>query len=237
LGSWTEIKSCRVAVVIPALNEAEAIGKVLSDIPPGVADEVIVVNNDSTDETPAIARRAGATVLDETRRGYGSACLKAVGYLSSKRNRPDVVVFLDGDYSDHPEEMIGLIEPLANGSCDFSIGSRIRGQLERGSMPWQQVFGNRLATILIRLFYGAKFTDLGPFRAIRLKELLALDMRELTYGWPIEMQLKAVKRKMRICEVPVSYRARIGRSKISGTLTGTLLAGYMIISSVFKNLW
>jgi glycosyltransferase involved in cell wall biosynthesis len=233
----TERESLRVAVVIPALNEAEAIGRVLSDIPAGVVDEVIVVNNDSTDATAEIARKAGATVLDETRRGYGSACMKAIDYLVSKANRPDIVVFLDGDYSDHPEEMPHLIEPLVSGACDLSIGSRTRGNRESGSMPWHQVFGNWLATLLIRLFYGAKFTDLGPFRAMRLERLLALEMKERTYGWPIEMQLKAVKRKMRICEIPVSYRTRIGRSKISGTLRGTLMSGYMIISAVFKYLW
>jgi glycosyltransferase involved in cell wall biosynthesis len=222
----------RVMVVIPAFNEARSIGMVVGDLPKDRVDEIVVVNNASTDETEANARAAGATVLREERKGYGWACLRGIAY--ARERWPDVLVFLDGDYSDHPEEIVRLLEPIERGEADFVIGSRMRGKREPGAMLPQALFGNRLACGLMRLIWGAQFTDLGPFRAIRFNALLALGMQDTTYGWTIEMQIKAVRAGLRYMEVPVSYRRRVGVSKITGTLTGTLKASYKILWMIGK---
>lgn len=223
-----------VVVMIPAYNEAASIAKVINDIPNGLVKEVIVVNNNSNDDTEANARSAGATVLLEERPGYGFACLKGMDYLRQLEAAPDIVVFMDGDYSDHPEEMPSLIDPIVNNEMDLVIGSRALGKRSKGSMTVPQLFGNWLATWLLHVFYGVRYTDLGPFRAIRYNELLKLNMQDTTFGWTVEMQLKAAKLKMKIVEVPVSYRKRIGFSKISGTVKGTVLAGYKILTTLFK---
>jgi glycosyltransferase involved in cell wall biosynthesis len=228
------IKNPRIVVIIPAYNEENSIAKVLSDIPPGLVSEVIVVNNNSNDATEVNARDAGATVLREKRRGYGYACLKGIAYIKQLQPEPDIVVFIDADYSDLPEEMPLLVQPIINEKIDMVIGSRALGKKEKRSMTVQQVFGNWLATGLLKIMYGFRYTDLGPFRAIRYDKLLEINMQDTTYGWTVEMQLKAVKLKMKIIEVPVSYRKRIGFSKISGTLKGTVLAGYKIITTIFK---
>jgi glycosyltransferase involved in cell wall biosynthesis len=224
----------RVAVIIPAFNEAASIEKVIAGIPPTFAREVVVVDNNSTDATPEKARDAGAVVLREHGQGYGYACLKGMEYLESKTDRPDVVVFLDADFADYPEEMGDLVKPITEQGYDLVLGSRLLGKRTKDTMPpWQTSF-NRMITLLIRILYGARFTDLGPFRAIRFDRLLALDMSEKTYGWTVEMQLKAVKQGLRILEIPVSYRARIGKSKISGTLKGSLLAGCTIMAVMLR---
>ena len=220
-------------IVIPALNEASAIADVIGEIPAGLVDEIVVVNNNSTDNTCDVARRSGATVVDEVRRGYGFACMRGVSYLGDRAKKPDIVVFLDADHSDYPDEMKELIRGIVEQNCDLAIGCRSAAGNEI-FMPAQQIWGNRLAIWLIKLLYGRKFRDLGPFRAIKFSQLVALDMQEMTYGWTAEMQVKAVRRGMRICEFPVHYRKRIGRSKISGTFRGTILAGYKIISSIIK---
>lgn len=222
----------RVLVIIPAFNEARSIGLVIGDIPKDLVEEVVVVNNASTDETEANAKAAGATVLRETNRGYGFACLRGIAY--ARERQPDVVVFLDGDYSDHPEEMRQLLAPIQNDEADFVIGSRMIGQREPGAMLPQALFGNRLACGLMRLFWGARFTDLGPFRAIRFADLLALNMEDQTYGWTIEMQIKAVRAGLRYTEVPVSYRKRVGVSKITGTVSGTIKASYKILWTIAR---
>lgn len=223
-----------IDVVIPAYNEEGSVGKVIKDIPQGLVREVVVVNNNSTDNTIAVAQNAGAMVLTDTRQGYGSACLTGLAHIRSKEIKPDIVVFIDADYSDHPEEMSLLVQLILDGKQDMVIGSRALGQREKGSMMPQQVFGNWLATSLLKLFYGVSYTDLGPFRAISWDALEALNMQDTNFGWTVEMQLKAAKQKMRICEIPVSYRKRIGVSKIAGTLKGTILAGYKIIYTIFK---
>lgn len=228
----------KVNLIIPAYNEEQSIALVLQDIPIGLIDEVIVVNNNSSDRTAAVASAAGATVLDEPTPGYGNACLKGIAYAAAKpaATRPDIIVFMDGDYSDYPEETAKLIQPILDNQADMVIGSRALGHREAGAMLPQQIFGNWLATTLLRLLYGAHFTDLGPFRAIRLETLLALGMRDKTYGWTVEMQAKAAKQKIRYVELPVTYRKRIGVSKVSGTIKGTLLAGYKIILTIFRYL-
>ena len=223
-----------IVVIIPAYNEENSIAKVINDIPPGLVQEVIVVNNNSNDATDLNARNAGATVLHEERPGYGFACLKGITYLKESGSLPDIVIFIDADYSDHPEEMPLLVKPIAEDKMDMVIGSRALGKKEKGSMTLQQVFGNWLATGLLKIIYNIHYTDLGPFRAIRYNKLLEINMQDTTYGWTVEMQLKAAKLKMNICEVPVNYRKRIGFSKISGTLKGTVLAGYKIITTIFK---
>jgi len=212
------------------------VGQVLSEIPNELVTEVVVVNNASTDDTERIAKEGGATVLREPISGYGRACLKGIDYLKNTSMSPDVVVFLDADHSDYPEEMKKLVAPILQNEADLVIGSRALGQKEAGAMTPQQIFGNWLATRLLKLFYGVKFTDLGPFRAVRFSSLLKMDMQDKTYGWTVEMQLKAAKMKMRCLEVPVRYRKRIGFSKISGTLKGTVLAGYKILHTIFKYL-
>ena len=223
-----------VLVIIPAFNEERSIGKVVADVPKNLVREILVVDNGSEDNTSGAARDAGATVVKEERRGYGSACLRGIEYALSLEARPDVIVFLDGDYSDYPDQMDRLLKPLEDGRYDLVIGSRKLGNPERGAMLPQQVFGNWLATTLIRLLYDVKFTDLGPFRAILFDNLLELDMKDTDYGWTVEMQVKAVKKGLRWTEVPVSYRKRIGVSKIAGTVSGTLKAGYKIIFTIFK---
>lgn len=225
-----------VDVVIPAFNEEESIPKVLNDIPKSLVREMVVVNNNSTDNTAENAAKAGATVLAENRQGYGAACLKGIAHLKQKETPPDVVVFLDADYSDHPEQLSDLLQPIREQQMDMVIGSRSLGAREKGSMTPQQVFGNWLATFLMKLFYGVKYTDLGPFRAIRYDALMQIGMKDQTYGWTVEMQLKAAKQKLKTCEVPVDYRRRIGVSKVSGTVKGTILAGYKIITTIFKYL-
>ncbi len=223
----------KIVVIIPAYNEENSIARVVNDIPKGLVYEVIVVNNNSNDATDAKARNAGATVLHEERPGYGFACLKGIEYIKKLQPEPDIVVFIDADYSDHPEEMPLLILPIING-MDMVIGSRALGKRENGSMTFPQVFGNWLATGLLKIIYKVSYTDLGPFRAIRYQKLLEINMQDTTYGWTVEMQLKAAKLKMKIIEVPVSYRKRIGFSKISGTLKGSVLAGYKILATIFK---
>ena len=223
-----------VDVIIPAFNEENSVGKVLAEIPPTLVREVVVVNNASTDETVRAAKAGGATVLDEPRKGYGRACLKGLTHIAAKEVPPDVVVFLDADYSDYPEEMRMLLQPIEEEQADLVIGSRALGNRQRGSMTPQQVFGNWLATSLLRILYKVKFTDLGPFRAIRYTALQDIDMQDQTYGWTVEMQLKAAKLGLRCTERPVRYRRRIGKSKVSGTVKGTFMAGYMILYTIFK---
>jgi glycosyltransferase involved in cell wall biosynthesis len=228
----------KIVVIIPAYNEEGSIGHVVKDIPRNlVADQdILVCNNNSNDRTREVALAAGATVLDEPRPGYGWACLKGMEYASQMEVAPDIVVFLDGDYSDYPEEMVDVLEPILKDDIDFVIGSRALGQKEKGSMTVPQRFGNWLSTRLMRLFYRVRYTDLGPFRAIKYDKLMALGMRDKTYGWTIEMQIKAAKHKLTYAEVPVNYKKRIGVSKVSGTVKGTILAGYKIILSIFKYL-
>ncbi len=222
-----------IDLIIPAYNEAASIGLVIGDIPPLVR-EVIVVSNNSTDETETVAKKAGATVLKESQRGYGYACLKGMKYISEKNEKPDIVVFLDGDYSDYPEQLTQLVAPILKKDIDFVIGARVKRLRENGSMTFPQRFGNWLATSLMTLLFGAKFTDLGPFRAIKYDKLLALEMQDKTYGWTVEMQLKALKKKYSYIEVPMKYRNRIGTSKVSGTVKGAIFAGIKILSWIFK---
>jgi glycosyltransferase involved in cell wall biosynthesis len=228
--------SARIVVIIPAFNEEASVQKVIRDIPADWVQTVIVVDNNSRDATAARAQAAGAMVLHESRQGYGFACLKGIDYARTQQPPPEIVVFLDADYSDHPDELPLLVEPLLTQGYDLMIGSRALGNRQRGAMLPQQIFGNWLATTLLRWLYGAHFTDLGPFRAIRFNQLLALGMRDQTYGWTVEMQLKAAKQGLKCGEVPVSYRKRIGVSKVSGTVKGTILAGYKIIATIFRYL-
>ena len=222
-----------IKVIIPAYNEQDSIANVINDIPKNV-DEVIVISNNSTDKTEINAEKAGATVLKEQRKGYGYACLKGMDYISKQKIKPEIVVFLDGDYSDYPEQLTEVVAPIVNDNIDFVIGSRVKELREAGSMTPQQVFGNWLATFLMKLFFGAKFTDLGPFRAIKYNKLLALKMEDKTYGWTVEMQLKALKQKLSYVEVPMKYRNRIGVSKVSGTVKGSIFAGIKILGWIFK---
>ena len=225
----------KVCVIIPAYNEELSIGKVVADIPRNLVQHVIVANNGSKDKTVEVAEAAGAMVVHEPRKGYGWACLKGID--KARELGADIIVFMDGDYSDYPNEIPLLLDPIRLQNMDMVIGSRVLGLREKGSLTPQQVFGNWLATRLIRLFYRAKFTDLGPFRSIRFDALEQLKMSDKTYGWTIEMQIKASKQKLRFCEVPVNYKKRIGISKVSGTVKGTLLAGIKIIFAVFKYLF
>ena len=228
--------SVKISVIIPAFNEENGVGQVINEIPKTLVQEIIVVNNASTDSTEQIARKAGATVLREPIPGYGRACLKGMAYIANSVDKPDFIVFLDADYSDYPEDMHEIIKPIVEQNMDLVIGSRALGNKESGSMTPQQIFGNWLATRLLKLFYGVKFTDLGPFRAIRYDKLLALNMQDKTYGWTVEMQLKAAKQKLKCAEVPVRYRKRIGYSKVSGTIKGTIGAGYKILYTIFRYL-
>ncbi len=220
----------RISVIIPVFNEQDAIEKVIGDIPGHLPTEIIVVDNGSTDQTAKLAAAMGAHIVRENRRGYGSACLAGI----AATNEPDIVVFLDGDYSDHPNEMPDLIAPILENRADLVIGSRTLGNSEPGALMIQARFGNRLATSLIKILFGVSYTDLGPFRAIRYLTLLDLNMRDKTFGWTVEMQVKAAKQALKIQEVPVSYRKRIGVSKITGTLKGTLKAGWKILFTIFK---
>ncbi len=226
----------KIDVIIPAFNEESSIAKVIRDIPKDWVREVIVCNNNSTDNTAQVASDAGATVLLQPKMGYGSACLKGMEYIAQKTNEdiPDIVVFLDGDYSDHPEELPMLVKPIINDQVDLVIGSRAAGDMEQGAMMPQQIFGNWLATSLIRFIYKYEFTDLGPFRAIKYDKLLELKMNDPDFGWTVEMQVKAAKYKFECKEIPVSYRQRIGVSKVSGTIRGTVLAGHKILWTIFK---
>lgn len=223
-----------IDVIIPAFNEENAVGNVVNDIPKELVREIVVVNNASTDQTTRMATQAGATVIDQPIKGYGNACLKGIEFIKNKKVPPDIIVFLDADYSDYPEQMHDLVKPIIENNMDMVIGSRALGDLQKGSMTPQQVFGNWLATTLIRLFYNYHFTDLGPFRAIRFDRLIAMDMQDQTYGWTVEMQVKAAKMQMNTTEIPVDYRPRIGFSKISGTVKGTILAGHKILWTIFK---
>lgn len=222
-----------IKVIIPAYNEQDSIAKVINDIPK-IVDEVIVISNNSTDNTEINAENAGATVLIEKRKGYGYACLKGMDYIAKQKTKPEIVVFLDGDYSDYPEQLTEIIDPIINNNIDLVIGSRVKELREDGAMTPQQIFGNWLATFLMKLFFRARFTDLGPFRAIKYNRLLALKMEDKTYGWTVEMQLKALKKELLYIEVPVKYRNRIGISKVSGTLKGSILAGVKILGWIFK---
>ena len=217
----------RVSVIIPTHNEALAIERVLTDLPPDLTTEVIVVDSNSNDGTPEIAARMGARVVQEPRRGYGQACLSGL----AAANSPDVVVFLDGDYSDRPSELPILLAPIIAGRADITLGSRLRCA---GALPWHQVFGNRLAAGLIRFLYRVEISDLGPFRAARADVLRALALEETTYGWAVEMILKGALAGFRVVEVPVSYHPRIGKSKISGTLKGTVGAAWFILSLIVR---
>lgn len=230
----------KVSVIIPVLNEEHAIGKVIADIPRTVrasdeqheatVQEIIVVDNGCTDNTAAIAQQRGARIVAEPRRGYGYACLAGIAALATAA--PDIVVFLDGDYSDYPADMPQLLSPILEGKASLVIGARSAGGARDALLP-QARFGNWLACFLIRRFFGVRYTDLGPFRAIRYSELLRLNMQDKTFGWTVEMQLKAAKQGIPVCEVPVRYRKRIGTSKITGTFTGTLKAGYKILTTLF----
>ncbi|MBT8235703.1 MAG: glycosyltransferase family 2 protein [Bacteroidia bacterium] len=223
----------RIKVIIPAFNEENSIGLVIKEIPSYV-EEIIVVNNNSTDKTAEKARDAGATVLFEERMGYGYACKKGVHYVGKQSNPPDIIVFIDGDYSDYPEELPKVVDPILKNGMDMVIGARVKNLRESGSMTPQQRFGNWLATSLMRLLFRSDFTDLGPFRAIRYPALKSLEMEDNTYGWTVEMQLKALKQELAVCQVPVRYKKRIGVSKVSGTVKGTIFAGVKILGWIFK---
>ena len=226
----------KTVVIIPALNEERSIGKVIGDIPRDLVTEIVVVDNGSTDSTARVASSCEATVVSEERKGYGQACLAGINYIKSSPHLPDIIVFLDGDYSDYPGEMKTLLLPITEDGYDLVIGSRTIGERQKGALLPQAVVGNYVATRLIKLFYGVSFTDLGPFRAIRYDKLLSLDMRDETFGWTVEMQVKAAKKGFRCTEVPVSYRKRIGTSKVTGTVTGSFMAGMKIIWMIFRQL-
>lgn len=224
-----------VDVIIPALNEQDALPLVLRDIPRPPVRRVIVADNGSTDRTAEVALKNGAEVVHEPERGYGAACLKALAHLAA--DPPDIVVFLDGDYSDHPDELLSLIDPIRAGDADMVVGSRTRGRQERGALSPQQRAGNAIACGALRLLYGVRYTDLGPFRAIRWGALRALGMQDRNYGWTIEMQIKAAQRGITYREVPVSYRQRIGVSKVSGTVRGSVSAGAKILWLLGRYAW
>lgn len=217
----------KIAVVIPALNEESSLPLVLADIPRDLVNDIVVVDNGSHDRTAEVARAGGARVVAEPERGYGSACLRGLAEL--RPDPPEIVVFLDADYSDHPDELPTIVQPILDGHCDMVLGSRLAGQREAGAMPPQSVYGNKFACWLMRLFFGAQYTDLGPFRAIRWASLERIGMVDRNFGWTVEMQIKAARQGLRYCEVPVSYRRRIGASKISGTVRGTIKAGSKIL--------
>ena len=224
--------SSRISIIIPAFNEESSIGLVLDALPQDKIHEIIVVNNNSTDDTARVASAHGARVVEEPQKGYGSACLKGIDEL----NAPDIVVFLDGDFSDFPEEIVELVSPIEKGDADFVLGSRMILTESRRALLPQARYGNRLAVFLIKLFFNYSFTDLGPFRAIRYSSLMAIGMQDIDFGWTVEMQIKAVKNGLRIQELPVKYRERIGVSKITGTVSGTFKAGTKIIYTIFKYL-
>lgn len=219
----------RIAVVIPALNEEKSLPLVLAALPK--VDDVVVVDNGSTDRTAEVARAGGARVVSEPRRGYGSACLAGIAALRD----PEIVVFVDADFSDHPDELPGLVAPIVEGRADMVIGSRAIGNREKGALLPQARFGNMLACFLMRVLYGHRYTDLGPFRAIRFESLKTIGMRDRNFGWTVEMQIRALRHGLRVTEVPVSYRKRVGVSKITGTLSGTIRAGYKILYTIFRH--
>lgn len=225
----------KTVVIIPAYNEEKSIGSVINDIPQEKVSEIIVVNNCSTDRTTEFAENAGATVLHEGLMGYGAACLKGIDYLEGKGF--ELVVFLDGDYSDYPEEINLLIDPVISGEYDFVLGSRVMGKREKGALPVQSIIGSVIAGFFINLFWHVRFTDLGPFRAIKYDKLIALGMEDKWFGWTIEMQIKAAKKKYKIKEIPVSYRKRIGKSKVTGTIKGSVMAGVIILKTIFVQLF
>jgi glycosyltransferase involved in cell wall biosynthesis len=222
-----------IIVIIPAFNEELSIANVIREVP-SIVQEIIVVSNRSTDATERVAKNAGATVLTEKRKGYGYACLKGLDYVSKLAIKPDIIVFLDGDYSDYPEKLGALVAPILENNIDFVVGARVKEWREEGSMTYPQLFGNALATRLMKIFFRSRFTDLGPFRAIKYEKLLELEMEDKTYGWTVEMQLKVLRKKFNYTEVPVPYRNRIGISKVSGTVKGAIFAGYKILGWIFK---
>ena len=226
----------RVAVVIPAWNEEGSIGRVIHDLPAAWVERVVVADNNSTDYTADVARKFGATVLPAKRQGYGSACLVALGYLQAlpEQEQPEIVVFIDADYSDHPDELPLLVEPILNGEADFVLGSRMLKAQPPGALLPQAIFGNKLACFLMKVLFRQTYTDLGPFRAISWRALKQLAMSDPNFGWTVEMQIKAARHKLRVREIPVSYRPRIGYSKITGTLSGTFRAGYKILLTIFR---
>ncbi|MDB9755513.1 glycosyltransferase family 2 protein [Winogradskyella sp.] len=223
----------KIKVIIPAYNEEASIPLVIKAIPT-IVNEIIVVSNTSTDNTELNAKNAGATVLIEPQKGYGYACLKGLDYIAKQDSKPDIVVFLDGDYSDYPEELTKIVKPIIEENIDFVVGARVKELREEGAMTKPQIFGNWLATTLMGLFFKSTFTDLGPFRAIKYSKLLDLKMEDKTYGWTVEMQLKALKQKMSYKEIAVNYRNRIGVSKVSGTVKGAIFAGVKILTWIFK---
>jgi glycosyltransferase involved in cell wall biosynthesis len=223
----------RIAVVIPALNEEDAIGVVVREVPRDLVGEIIVVDNGSIDRTGEVARAAGARVIREPTRGYGAACL--TGAMAAQD--ADVLVFLDGDRSDDPSEMLTVLRPVLDGQADLVIGSRTAGLTEEGALTSTQRLGNRLVTWMVRLLYGLRLTDIGPFRAIRVETFRDLGMEHKTYGWPVEMIVKAAKKGYQVVNVPVSCRKRIGRSKVAGTVKGSLLAGYHLLSTTVRYAW
>lgn len=224
-----------VDVVIPALNEERALPKVLDEIPRALVRRIVVADNGSTDRTAAVAREAGAEVVHELERGYGAACLRALEHLAA--DPPDVVVFLDGDYSDHPSELPLLVDPILRGEAELVIGSRATGRREAGALSVQQQVGNIIACRALRLLYGVRYTDLGPFRAVRWRTLESIEMEDRNFGWTVEMQIKAAKQGIPYLEVPVSYRSRIGASKISGTVKGSFSAGAKILWLLGRYTW
>ncbi len=222
----------KTVVIIPAYNEEQSIAKTVTAIPKNLVSEVVVVNNTSTDSTPQEASKAGATVLNEEFQGYGAACLKGIEYFKGKGC--DVAVFLDGDFSDYPEEIDLLLKPIYEEDYDFVLGSRVLGKRQKGALPPQSRIGSIIAGILIKLFWGVSYTDLGPFRAIKFDKLIELEMKDKWYGWTVEMQIKAAKKKYKITEIPVSYRKRIGKSKVTGTFKGTFMASVIILKTIFS---
>jgi glycosyltransferase involved in cell wall biosynthesis len=225
-----------IDVIIPAFNEEQSIALVVKGLDYSILRSIIVADNGSSDGTALIAQEAGAHVVKEPNKGYGAACLAGVSFSLQQHSPPDILVFIDGDYSDYPEQLPDLLQPILDGKADLVIGSRALGKRDRGAMLPQQIFGNWLATTLIRLFYGYRFTDLGPFRAITREAYLRLNMIDRNFGWTVEMQVKAAKNKLRVAEVPVNYRVRIGTSKVTGTLKGSILAGYKILLTIFRYL-
>jgi len=225
-----------VDAIIPAFNEEQSIALVVKGLDAGLLRDIIVADNGSTDGTPEIARKAGAVVVNEPVKGYGAACLAGVAWSLGQERQPDVIVFIDGDFSDYPEQLPQILQPIREGRADLVIGSRALGRRDQGAMLPQQVFGNWLATRLIRMFYRYRFTDLGPFRAITREAYERLGMKDRNFGWTVEMQVKAAKKKLRTVEVPVNYRVRIGKSKVTGTLKGSILAGYKILLTIFRYL-
>lgn len=226
----------KIIVIIPAFNEEQSIGKVVTAIPRNWVSEIIVVDNNSSDRTATQAEQAGATVVFQPQKGYGNACLAGMEYVAQLPQKPDIIVFIDGDFSDYPEELPIVVAPIIESDYDLVIGSRALGKREQGSMTIPQVFGNWLATSLLKLFYGVSFTDLGPFRAVKYNKLIGMGMVDRNYGWTVEMQLKAAKQKLRCTEVAVNYKRRIGTSKVSGTVKGTIMAGYKILWTIFRYL-